>query len=83
MWDEIIYPFLNFNGAVDEVWEYIINLIPHFTWYGITYLCWDSYEIMLVKEPPVCMFASRATCGTGSEDPMHRIISGDLVGHFE
>ena len=23
MWDEIIYPFLNFNACTDEVWEWI------------------------------------------------------------
>ena len=28
-WDEIIYPFPNFNGAVVHVWEWMINLIPH------------------------------------------------------
>ena len=25
MWDEITYPFLNFNGATVEVWEWISN----------------------------------------------------------
>ena len=29
MWDEIIYPFPNFNGATVEVWEWISNFIPH------------------------------------------------------
>ena len=30
VWDEITYPFLNFNGATVEVWEWISNIIPHF-----------------------------------------------------
>ena len=41
VWDEIIYPFLNFNGATVDVWEWISNFIPHFTGYVITYPCWD------------------------------------------
>ena len=27
MWDEITYPFLNFNGAAAEVWEWINILL--------------------------------------------------------
>ena len=38
VWDEIIYPFPNFSGATDEVWEWISNLIPHFTRHVITYV---------------------------------------------
>ena len=30
VWDEITYPFQNFNGAVVEFWEWIGNYIPHF-----------------------------------------------------
>ena len=30
MWDEIIYPFLNFNGCTVEIKEWISNFIPHF-----------------------------------------------------
>ena len=39
MWDEITYPFLNFNGATVEVWEWITNSISHFTGQVITYQC--------------------------------------------
>ena len=35
------YPFINFNGATFEVWEWISNFIPHFTGHVITYPCWD------------------------------------------
>ena len=29
VWDEITYPFPNFNGAMVEVWECISNFIAH------------------------------------------------------
>ena len=41
VWDEIIYPFPNFNGATVEVWEWINDFIPHFPGHVITYPCWD------------------------------------------
>ena len=31
MWNEITYPFPNFNGGTVEVWEWISDIIPHFT----------------------------------------------------
>ena len=30
VWDEITYPFPNFNGCAIEFWEWISNFIPHF-----------------------------------------------------
>ena len=42
MWDEIIYPFPNFNGCTIEVWEWISNFTPHFIMDVITYPCWGS-----------------------------------------
>ena len=30
MWDEIIYPFTNFNGYTVEVWEWVSNFIQQF-----------------------------------------------------
>ena len=41
MWDEITYPFPNFNGATVEVWKWISNFTPHFIGRVITYPCWD------------------------------------------
>ena len=41
MWDEIIYPFPNFNGSTVEVWEWINNFITHFIIDVITYPGWD------------------------------------------
>ena len=41
VWDEITYPFPNFNGCSVEVWEWIIHFIPHFIMDVITYSCRD------------------------------------------
>ena len=41
VWDEITYPFSNFNGATVEVWEWISNSIRHLTGHIITYSCAD------------------------------------------
>ena len=41
MWDEMTYPFPNFNGYTVEVWEWISIFIPHFAGHVITYSCWD------------------------------------------
>ena len=30
VWDEITYPFPNFNGGTVEVWEWISYFVPHF-----------------------------------------------------
>ena len=31
LWDEITYPFRNFNGCNIEVYKHICNFTPHFT----------------------------------------------------
>ena len=49
VWDEITYPFLNFNGCTDEVKECISNFILHFIIDMITYPCWDQSYTILVK----------------------------------
>ena len=41
VWNEITYPFLNFNGFTVEVQERISYFIPHFTMAVVTYPCWD------------------------------------------
>ena len=41
VWDEITYPFPNFNGATVEVWEWINDVISHSMIDVITYLCWN------------------------------------------
>ena len=39
VWDEITYPFPNFNAATVEVWEWISTFTPHFILSVITYPC--------------------------------------------
>ena len=39
MWDEITYPFPNFNSCTVEVWEWISNFIPRLIMDAITYPC--------------------------------------------
>ena len=41
VWDEITYPFPNFNGATVEAREWISYFIPPFTRLVITYPLWD------------------------------------------
>ena len=49
VWDEITYPFPNFNAA-PEVWEWISSFIPHFTGHVIImYPCRDLSQLILVK----------------------------------
>ena len=39
VWDEITYPFPNFNRSTIEVFEWISNFIPHFIMDVISHLC--------------------------------------------
>ena len=41
VWDDIAYPFPNFNGATVEGWERLSNFILHIIVHVITYPCWD------------------------------------------
>ena len=41
VWDEITYPFVNFNGSSVDVWEWIKNFTPHFAGHVIFYTEWD------------------------------------------
>ena len=41
VWNEITYPFLNFNRCTAEVYEWISNFIPHLTGHVIIYPSWD------------------------------------------
>ena len=52
MWDEITYPFSNFNGCTVEVWEWMNNFIELFTVHVMTYPCWDASWSMLVNGVP-------------------------------
>ena len=52
VWNEITYPFLNFNGCTVEVKEWISNFIPYFIMDVLTDPCWDESKTMLVKGVP-------------------------------
>ena len=67
IWNGIIYPFPNFNGAIVKVWEWIRNFIPHLIGSIITYPClWT----MLIKGAPdlpksggtSCQPVTKVTC---------------------
>ena len=49
VWDEITYPFSNFNCCSVEVWEWISNFTSHFIMVVITSPCWDQRQSMSVK----------------------------------
>ena len=46
MWDEINFPFLNFNAANIIVWEWICNSTEHFTGHVIIHPGWDKRQSM-------------------------------------
>ena len=48
MWDEIIYPFPNANGATVGVWEWINNFNPHFSAGVVTYPNWVTLNHMVL-----------------------------------
>ena len=49
LWDEITYPFPNFNGATIGVWEWVSYFISHIIMDVITYSSWDlSYKIYYI-----------------------------------
>ena len=52
IWDEITYPFPNFNGFSIEIWKWISDFTPHFTGHVITYPCWNQSLSMLIEVTP-------------------------------
>ena len=44
------HPFLNFNGAAVDVWEWLRDFIPHAPGYVITYQC--RYFMKLIPRKP-------------------------------
>ena len=49
VWDDITYPFPNFNGSTVEVLEWISNFTPHIMMDVITYPRWDQSWKMWIK----------------------------------
>ena len=65
VWDEITYPFPNFNVYIDGM-NFMNNFTPYFVMDVITYPCWDWSQTKSVKgaledrKPlPEAMFTSR------------------------
>ena len=52
VWNEVTYPFANFNGTTVEVWEWISNILLHFIMDVITYPCWDQKLKNIRKRGP-------------------------------
>ena len=50
VWDEITYPFPNFNSCTVEVWELISNVISNYIMNVIIYSCWNWSWSMSIKE---------------------------------
>ena len=51
VWDEIHYPFPNFNGRTVEVWEWIMNFIAHFN--GCYYISIPRLKLIhVIKRVP-------------------------------
>ena len=85
MWDEITYPFPNFNGCTVEVWEWIGNFIPHFIMGVITYPFWDSSQSMLVKGatvPKLCCLAFWGCCHWSPVDNHDQSMPNVLLLNF-
>ena len=70
VWDEITYPFTNFNSATIEVWEWINNFISHFITRG---QFWPSVIVIACVCgsvcPCVCVYQSRA-CPHDNSSPI-------------
>ena len=59
MWDEITYPFPNFNGINVAVWVWIRNFNPQLVMNGITYPCWYNSTLIERAHGCVCITISK------------------------
>ena len=56
VWDEITYPFPNFNSCTVEVWEWISNIISHIAGHVITYpMLWLKLIHVGKRGPSHCL----------------------------
>ena len=81
MYDEITYPFPNFNSETVEVWEWIRNFIIHFIGDVITYPCWDLSQSMLVKGAPDLKFLITYLVVSHDFDPAAAQMAGYIIVH--
>ena len=76
LWDEITYPFLNFNDCTVEVYEWISNFVPHFI-----YVC--NYLTMLgLKLNHVSKSGPRLVSSWSSQYRKYIITIGITVPFF-
>ena len=72
IWDEITYPFPNFNAAIVGISEWISSFIPHFTWHMMIYPCWNHNEAVVIE---VALQGISILTGTWSCDVLSDIES--------
>ena len=85
VWDEITYPFPDFNGETVEVWEWINIFIPHFTCdylsilgFKLKHVCKRGRRSQLVNNVPDTTCPSQPTpCPNYS---LHRLINYLMAG---
>ena len=78
MWDEITYPFLNYNGATVEVKEWISNFIPHFTWV-CDYLSMLGLKLIhVIKRGPRSLVQAWSIASATSNTPEPRAVSPNV-----
>ena len=62
MWDDITYPFQNFNGITIEVWEWISDFSPRFPGMWLLIHVWIDMSVKgtlnVKKIPPISYFAA-------------------------
>ena len=49
MWDEVTYPFTDFNGGTVKVWKWVSIFVLHFTGRVIIYPCWQMGPSLPLK----------------------------------
>ena len=79
MWNEITYPFPNFNGCTVEVWEWIRNFILYFTEHVITYpgpLIFSIFQEICTRSALCYVFL---WFGTGRSYPQVYFTHDDVI----
>ena len=71
MWEEITYPFANFNGATVEIWEWISNSIPHYQACDYLYMLGLKLNHVIKGQPRKSIWSMTAqTVAIGGIGPM-------------
>ena len=78
--DEISYPFPNFNGCIDKVWEWINNFIPHII-IGVISLSMPELKLIYVSKKGPGRHSQSPAMMTSSNGNIFR-VTGHLCGKF-